>query len=152
MEPRSKIRIFFVLAAVTGLPFGALMALWMYVLQALSGYGWIPRLQTVLPFLGSGTVFGVLFSAAMTPLVRDDTLTLPFAQRDRFLTRLADALQRVGYRPSFLGDSFVIVHPGAKAGFLSGPIRITMNDGEARLIGPWMNLRKVRKLIEVPPG
>ncbi len=135
MGPRSYFSTFCLIFSVTALPFAILMAL-------ITG---TPIYVNVL----SGFTFGLLFGLIMSALIRGETMSVTFTERQEFLGRLNTRLAEIGYNPDTQTDTFLTFKPSFQAGLLAGKISVQINDSSAIIVGPKMYLKKLMKYLSM---
>ena len=144
-EPLPARTTFLKLVVFTGVPYGLMMAAVFGVQAAMQN-----RLDPgglALIAVAAAAFFGLAFSAAMLPLLREITIDVPVVDREAFAARLNPALKKAGYAEVDPVGSFWVSHPRWRGGFLAGSIRVGLDESTARLVGPTRALRKVAKAV-----
>lgn len=146
MEPTPFWRKFLGIAGITGPAFGLLMGLFFEGMAAVTRGGFSPQ-RWLLTTLALTVGYGVPFGLVMAALFRDVVLEVLFADRDAFFARLNEALRKAGYVVAPAPEPYFEVHPGFRAGVMTGAIRVQLGEGAATLVGPSHHLKKVVKML-----
>lgn len=144
MKPRGYFGTFLYLAAASGLLFALLLSLVFAFTSRESFFDILIHLGLL-----AGLAFGVLFGAIMAIFMKAETLIVPFQDSTQFMTDLNFALARLGYHPDVQAGQFITYRPGVQSGILAPTISLQLNPGSATLIGPSMQIKKLKKLYRL---
>jgi|GEM_PF-2122307 len=73
------------------------------------------------------------------------TIKLPFVSKEEFMNKITIFLFQIGYTQDFKSDNFFSYKPSFEGGILAGRINITINQNEAIIDGPKINMLKLEK-------
>ena len=90
-----------------------------------------------------GLSFGLSSAFSWTPT----TLSVPFGEKERFVSMLVSVLNKFGYKPTFQSDTFISFKPSAFVYLTggSGGISAQIEEHSATIVGPGYYLRRLQK-------
>ncbi len=100
---------------------------------------------------GYGLMMGIFMTAFMAITFRAGSVTIPFQDREAFLSRLSGQLQKLRYRTLEATETALVYEPKALLRLEGTRIRVALGPDEATVTGPWMNVNALKKRLEKKP-
>jgi len=141
MRPRSFWATFAIIASITALPFGLAVS-WLFSLIWGVEFG-----EALSVGVWGGIAFGLLFGFVMAFFMKAVTISVPFQDKEAFLSKLNIALAEIGYHPESQTEGFLTYKPSFQAGLLAGKISIQIEQTSAKVVGPSTYVQKLQKRI-----
>jgi len=143
MEPKGFLGTWVTIFALTCLPFGVMMST-------------VGGMETE-EGLAAGFMFGVLFGAAMAPLMMSVKVRLPLVDRQAFLSNLNVSMAELAYHPKTQAADYVVFEAVSAGAYKLGPLSLAPSsyftvfvqlDGDgASIVGPRQTVRKLEKRL-----
>ncbi len=138
-QPRQFSTMAFRLAAFSVIPF---TVMWCWSID--------DAFLHVLPeAIGIGLVFASCFGTLMGFFLQGEAATVAVANRGGFIARLNAATAYLGYYPAKKKRNFLAYRPAFQSGVAAGWISVQVRDGQARIVGPRLYVRRLVKRLEL---
>lgn len=141
LQPRSYLGVASMIFVFSALPFALMM-------------GWFTSMTTGAPFgkelalaLPGGMGFGLAMGLICALFLRGRTISVSFADRDKFVSRINVALSEIGFNPATASGNFLSFKPSLQAGFLSGRISVVIQGSTATIVGAAWHIKKLQKRV-----